>query len=89
MRLWAAEDPPGTMDIHDDRRRRYVLGPQNAQPHLRALPILDGQVFHVDRRLANLARLHLLEREPPPVGTKREQQRCPGRRCCEGVRLGF
>ena len=76
MRQHAAEDPPDTMDIHDDRKRRlHVLGPQNAQRHLRAGTICDNQVFHVDRRLAHCARLHLIESEPSLVGAKREQPR--------------
>ena len=64
------------MNIHDNWQRSLrVLGPQNAQCHLRAGTIGNSQVFYVDRGLANRARLHLIESEPSLLWAKREQQR--------------
>src|SRR6266849_5738228 len=74
MRLRAAEHPPGTMDVHDDRQRSpRVLGPQDAKSHQRAGAVCNSQVFNVDRVLANPARLRLIEGEPSLFGTKSEQ----------------
>ena len=76
MRLRTAEGPPDTMNIQDDWQRSLrVLGPQNTQRHLRAGTIGNSQIFHVDRGLANRARLHLIESELSLLWAKREQQR--------------
>ena len=76
MRLRTAEDPPGAMNVDDDGQQSLrVLGPQNTQRHLRTGTIGNRQVFHVDRGLANRARLHLIESEPTLLWAKREQQR--------------
>src|SRR5438128_12227227 len=90
MRLRTAEDPPGAMNIQDDWQRSLrVLGPPNTQRHLRTGTIGNSQVFHVDRGLANRARLRLFESEPSLLGTEREWQWRQGLRLCEGLRLGF
>jgi hypothetical protein len=75
MRLRAAEHPPGTVDIHDDRQwSPRVLGPQDAKSQLHAGTVCNGQVFNVDRVLANPVRLRLIEGEPSLFGAKSEQQ---------------
>ena len=90
MRLRAAEHPPGTVDVHDDRQRSLrVLGPQDAQSNLRAGAICNGEVLNVDRRLAHRARLRLIEGDPSLFGTKGEQQRWLRRSLGERLRLGF
>lgn len=90
MRLRTAADPPSAMNIQDDWQWSLrVLGPQNTQRYLRAGTIGNRQVFNVDHRLANIARLDVIESEPSLVGAKREQQRGPGSRLGKGVRLGF
>ncbi len=90
MRLLAAEHPPGTVDVHDDgQRRRGMLWPHDAQSDLAAWAVVNREILNVDRQLAHLARLRLLEGNPSPFGTKGEQKRWLRHSLRERLRLGF
>src|SRR5229473_4268931 len=90
MRLRAAEYPPGTVDVHDDRQRSLrVLGPQDAKSNLRAGTVCNGELLNVDQGLAHMASLHLIKGGPSLFGTKGEQPGWLRRSLCERLRLGF
>ncbi len=75
MRLLAAEHPPGTVDVHDDREhRRGVLWPQDAQSDLLAGAIFNREILDVDGQRAHLVRLRLIEGDPSLFRTKGEQK---------------
>ena len=75
MRVRAAEHPPGTVDVHDDRqRRRSMLWPQDAQSNLFARTICNREILDLDRQSAHQARLRLIEYDTSLFGTKCEQQ---------------
>src|SRR2546423_4603500 len=90
MRLLAAEHPAGTVDVHDDGQRRLRMRwAQDAQSDLRPWAVGNHEILDVDRQLAHLARLRLLEGEPPLFGTKSEEKGWLRRSVRERLRLGF
>src|SRR5260221_12707295 len=89
MRLHAAEPPPGTVDIHDDGQRSpRVLGPQDAKSQMHTGTACNGQVFNVDRVLANPARLRLIEASRPcsgpRVNSKGDRASASAKACASG-----
>ncbi len=73
MRLYAAEHPPGPVDVHDDREhRRGVQWPQDVKRDQAAWAVVNREILDVDQQLAHQARLHLIEGNPSLLWTKGE-----------------
>jgi hypothetical protein len=66
-----------------------MLWPQDAQSDLAAWAVVNREILDIDRQLAHLARLRLLEGNPSPLGTKGEQKGWLRHSLRERLRLGF
>ena len=63
------------MDVDDDGQRILrVLWSQDTQSYLRTWAVFDREILDVDRQLAHLSRLCLVEGDSSFFGTKFEQQ---------------
>ena len=63
--------------------------PQDAQSHLLAWAVGNGEILDIDRQQGNLARLRLPKGNPPLLRTKGEKQGWRGRSLDKRLRLGF
>ena len=90
MRLFTAEHPAGTVEVHDDGQRSLrVLWAQDTKGNLPAWAGCNGEILDVDRHRAHLTRLRLIQDDPSLLGTKGEQKGCFRRSVSERLHLGF